>query len=71
VIPWIIVAVVAVPILVIAFNAMRKKDAAGEHPAGETEADRDRTEEEFAESERYQEEWRKEHRQEHDETMLP
>ncbi len=71
VIPWIILAVVAVPILVIAFSSMRKKDAAGEHPAGETEADQERIEQEFEESERYQEEWREEHRKEHDDTMIP
>ena len=71
VIPWIILAVVAVPILVIAFSSMRKKDAAGEHPAGQTEADQERIEQEFEESERYQEEWREEHRKEHDDTMIP
>ncbi len=70
-IPWLIVAVVAVPILVIAASRMRKKDEVGEHPATETQADRDLVEQEFEESERYQEQWRKEHRKEHDDTMLP
>ncbi len=71
VIPWVILAVVAVPILVIAFSKMRKKDEAGEHPAGETDADQERIEQEFEESERYQEEWRKEHRKEQDDTLIP
>jgi len=71
VIPWIILAVVAVPILVIAFNRMRTKDEAGEHPADETAADQERIEQEFEESERYQEQWRKEHRKEQDDTLIP
>jgi len=70
-IPWLIVAVVAVPILVVAFSRMRKKDDAGEHPAGETQADRDRTEDEFEESERYQEQWRAEQKKHQDDTLIP
>ena len=70
-IPWIIVAVIAVPILVIAYFAMRKKDDAGEHPTGETDADRERTEQEFEESERYQEQWREEQRKHQDDTLIP
>jgi flagellar biosynthesis/type III secretory pathway M-ring protein FliF/YscJ len=70
-IPWLIVAVVAVPILVIAFSRMRKKDAAGEHPADETQADRERTEDEFEESERYQEQWRAEQKTHQDDTLIP
>jgi len=34
-IPWIIMAVVAVPLVVIAFVATRRRTMAGEHPAGE------------------------------------
>jgi hypothetical protein len=70
-IPWLIFAVVAVPVLVIAFNATRKKDAAGEHPAGETDTDRERIEQEFEESERYQAEWREEQRKHQDDTLIP
>ncbi len=58
--PIIIVAVIAIPLLVIAFAAMRRTKSAGEHPADETAADRRRTEQEFAEAERYQEQWREE-----------
>jgi hypothetical protein len=71
VIPWIILAVVAIPILVIAFSKMRKKDETGEHPAGQTDADQEEIEKEFEESERYQEEWRKEHRKDSDDTLIP
>ena len=70
-IPWIIVAVVAVPILIIAASKMRKKDATGEHPASETQADRDRIEDEFEESERYQEQWRAEQKKHQDDTLIP
>ena len=34
-IPWIIMAVVAVPLVVIAFVASRRRTIAGEHPANE------------------------------------
>lgn len=62
--PIVIIAAVAIPLLVIAFLAARRSTRAGEHPATETDADRLRTEREFEESERYQAEWReKQHRQ--------
>jgi hypothetical protein len=58
VLPVIILAAVAIPLLVIAFLAVRRSAAAGEHPSGETGADRRRNEEEFEEAERYQAELR-------------
>jgi hypothetical protein len=69
--PVLIFAAIAVPLLVIAFLAMRRSRAAGEHPVGETAADRRRTEDEFAEAERYQEEWREEHHSEVQDERLP
>jgi uncharacterized membrane protein len=54
-IPWIIFAVVVVPLVVIAFVAMRRKAAAGELLDDEAQA---RAEEEFAEAEAYDAEWR-------------
>ena len=52
---------VAIPLLVIGYIAMRKKNQAGEHPASmETDAERARTEREFADAERYEAEWREE-----------
>jgi hypothetical protein len=56
---------------VIAFLAMRRSKAAGEHPVGETAADRERTEDEFEEAERYQAEWREEHHSEVRDELLP
>jgi hypothetical protein len=57
-IPWIIMAVVVVPLVVIAFTAMRRKTAAGELLADdEAQA---RAEQEFAEAEAYEAKWREE-----------
>ena len=58
--PVIIFAAVAIPLLVIGFVVVRRRDNAGEHPANETAADRLRNEQEFEEAERYQAELRKE-----------
>ena len=70
-IPWIIMAVVAVPLLVIAFMAMRRRTAAGEHPAGESAQERARIEQEFAEAEAYEAEWRKQDTEKFHEERLP
>ena len=56
-IPRIIFAVVVVPLVVIAFMAMRRKTAAGELLDDDAQA---RAEEEFAEAEAYEAEWREE-----------
>jgi hypothetical protein len=67
VLPIVIIAAVAIPLLAIAFFAVRRSANAGEHPASETDADRLRTEQEFAEAEQYQAEWREEqHKHPHD-----
>ena len=58
--PFVIIAAVAIPLLVIAFLAARRRDTAGEHPPDETDAHRRLVEQEFEESERYQAEWREE-----------
>ena len=59
-IPWLIFALVVVPLVVVAFVAARRRTVAGERPATEDAQARARTEEEFAEAEAYEEEWRKE-----------
>ena len=59
--PIVIIAAVVVPLLVISFLVMRRSVSEDEHPSTETDADRRRIEEEFEESERYQEKWREEH----------
>jgi hypothetical protein len=60
VLPWIILAAVAVPVLIAAFVVSRRRTVSGEHPAGETAADQARIEDEFAAAEAYQEKWRAE-----------
>jgi hypothetical protein len=62
VLPVVIFVAVAVPLVVIGFLATRRSRAAGEHPTGETDAERRRTEHEFEEAERFQEQWRQEHK---------
>jgi len=68
--PVIIFAAVAVPLLVIAFLAVRRSRSAGEHPATETERDRLRTEQEFEESEQLQAEWRDDERKHQRDTLI-
>ena len=58
--PIIILAAVVVPLVVAAFLVMRRSRISGEHEPGEDEASRRRNEQEFAEAEAYQEEWRAE-----------
>jgi len=60
-IPWIILAVVAVPLVVIAFVAMRRKTAAGELLADDDA--QARTEQECAEAETYEARWREEEKE--------
>ena len=68
VLPVIIIAVVAIPILVLAFVAARRRNVEGEQLDVEDDAERLKTEQEFADAERYQEEWREEqHKHPHDE----
>jgi len=62
VLPVVIFVAVAVPLLIVGFFAMRRSTAAGEHPPTETDAERLRTEQEFEAAERYQEQWREEHK---------
>ena len=69
-IPWIILAVVAVPLLVIAYRAAARTKAAGEHPAPEDPATIARTEQEFAAAEAYQEQWREDEKKHQRDTLI-
>ena len=64
-IPWLIMALVAVPLVVIGFVSLRGRTEAGEHPAAEDADARARTEREFAEAEAYEEQWREENKDHH------
>ena len=60
--PVIIFVAVALPLLFAGFVIVRQKNAAGERPLTETDTDRRREEQEFDAAERYQEQWREEHK---------
>ena len=70
-IPWIIIAVIAVPLVVIAFMAMRRNTAASEFPAGTDADERARTEQEFAEAEAYEAKWHEEDKERYHQERLP
>ncbi len=69
VIPWIIIAVIAVPLVVIAFVAMRRNTAASELPASGDEAAR--MEQEFAEAEAYEAKWHEDDKERFHQERLP
>jgi hypothetical protein len=71
VLPWLVLALVAVPLVVLAFAATRRRRAAGEHPASEDSEARTRTEEEFAEAEAYEAKWREEDKERFHQERLP
>ena len=70
-IPWLIFALVVVPLVVVAFVASRRRTAAGEHPANEDAEAKARTEQEFAEAEAYEAKWLEEDKAKHDKERLP
>jgi hypothetical protein len=71
VVPWIIIALVAVPLVVVGFLASRRRTVAGEHSASEDARARARTEEEFAEAEAYEAKWREEDKERFHKERLP
>jgi len=71
VIPWILFAVVAVPLVVVGFVATRRKTVASEHPASEDAQARARTEREFADAEAYEAKWREEDEERYHKERLP
>jgi hypothetical protein len=71
VVPWIIIALVAVPLVVVGFMASRRRTAAGEHPATEDAQARARTEQEFAEAEAYEAKWREKDKERYHQERLP
>jgi len=70
-IPWLIFALVAVPLVVVGFVATRRRTAAAEHPAGEDAQARALTEQEFAEAEAYEAKWREEDKKRFHQERLP
>jgi hypothetical protein len=71
VIPWLIFALVVVPLVVVAFVASRRRTAAGERPASEDAEAKARTEQEFADAEAYEAKWLEEDKARHEKERLP
>jgi uncharacterized membrane protein len=71
VIPWLIFAVVVVPLVVVVYAVTRRRTVAGEHPAGEDAQERAEIEREFADAEAYEEKWREEDKKEYRQERLP
>ena len=69
--PWIIIALVAVPLVVVGFMASRRRTVAGERPASEDAQARARTEQEFAEAEAYEAKWREQDKERYHQERLP
>ncbi len=70
-IPWIIIAVIAVPLVVIAFAATRRNAAPKNGPASDDETARVRAEQEFAEAEAYEAKWHEEDKGRYHKQRLP
>jgi hypothetical protein len=66
VIPWLILGLVAAAVLVFGVTATRRRTVAGESPA-----QRAQTEQEFAEAEAYEEQWRDADKQRFRDERLP
>jgi hypothetical protein len=71
VIPWIVFALVAVPLVVVGFVATRRRKVAGEHPANEDAQARALTEQEFADAEAYEAKWHEEDKERYRQERLP
>jgi len=70
-IPWIIFAVVVVPLVVVAFVVSRRKTASGEVLAAEDDAARARNEQEFAAGEAYEATWHEADKERYHQERLP
>lgn len=66
-IPWIILAVVVVPLAIVAFVATRRRTVASEHSANEPEL----TEEDFEAAEASQAKWQEEEKERYHQERLP
>ena len=70
-IPWLIFAVVAVPLLIVAFAAARRKTAAGERPVDADSQSQARIDQEFAAAEAYEDQWREQDKKSFHQERLP
>ncbi len=70
-IPWLIFALVLVPMVVVVFVVARRRTVAYERPTKEDAQARARTEEEFAEADAYEAKWREEDKARYDQERFP
>jgi hypothetical protein len=68
--PVVSFVVIGLPLLVLAFFLVRRTKQTGEHPVAETPEEQARIEDEFAQAEAYQEEWREEERKHPHDTII-
>jgi hypothetical protein len=69
--PWILFALIAVPLVIIAFAVTRRRTTAAEHPASEDPEASALTEQEFAEAEAYQAKWREQDEERYHQERFP
>jgi hypothetical protein len=69
--PWLLFALIAVPLVVAAFVVTRRRTVAGEHPPSEDADARALTEQEFAEAEAYEAKWREEDEKHYHQERFP
>ena len=70
-IPWLIVALILVPLLIVAFVGARRRTTAFEHPKGEGGQATALTDQELADAEAYEAKWREEDKSRYHEERLP
>jgi len=71
VIPWLVFALVAVPLVVVGFVATRRRKVAGEHPANGDARATALTEQELAEAEAYEAKWHEQDKENYHRERLP
>lgn len=70
-IPWLIVALILVPLLIVAFVGTRRRTTAFEHPNGEDAQAGGLTDQELSDAEAYESKWREDDRARYHEEHLP
>ena len=70
-IPWLILALVVVPLVIVAFVVTRRRTVAAERPATEDARARAQTEQEFADAEAYEAKWREEDKARYHQERIP
>jgi len=71
VIPWLIFGLIAVPLLIVAFVAARRRTTAYEHPESEGGQAGALTDQELADADAYEAKWREEDRARYEREDLP